>query len=277
MPSWYVDWAAPDGSIGGFVRIGAHDRGAWCWLYVVDERGTVVVRDHDVPRPRDGQILARSEGLWCELVCEVPDEHWAVNAEAFGVRLDDPTDAWHGEIGHRIPVGLELDWEAFGPVVALDDVTTHQLGRVTGEILLGDDVIDFTGFGARQSDAADTPGEIVAALTAIVDDTFALHRPSNVLGYLWSAGRIERGAFGGPGGAHGDGAGPGLPGTMWWRNPELGEYRATPLLHAPVPLTDVRDEDGLPRDRIAFALCRTSFDDGRVGHGWLRQLHLHRA
>jgi hypothetical protein len=248
MPSWYVDWAAPDGSIGGFVRIGVHDRGAWCWLYVVDDRGTFVVRDHAVPRPRAGSILARSEGLWCELVCEVPDEHWAVNAEAFGVRLDDPTDAWHGEIGHRIPVGLELDWEAFAPVVALEDATPHQLGRVTGEILLGGDVIDFTGFGARESDAAGKPTDVVAALTAIVDDTFALHRRHGAPDYVWSDGRIERGAF--------------------------GDHGSIPVHVAAIPLSDDRDPDDLPRDRVVFTLCRTSFGDGRIGHGWADEPHL---
>src|SRR5262249_9705610 len=142
--------------------------------------------------PRDGQIVARSEALWCELVCEVLDEHWAVNAEAFGVRLDDPTDAWHGELGHRIPVGLELDWEAFAPpCTGFGDITRAEPGRGRGEILLRDHAIDSGGWGLRDERVATTnrtkpsgganaddlsewySAQLLA--TAIVDERFGLY------------------------------------------------------------------------------------------------------
>ena len=39
-------------------------------------------------RPRQG-LEIRADGLWAELMCETPGEHWTFGLEAFGVRLDD--------------------------------------------------------------------------------------------------------------------------------------------------------------------------------------------
>ena len=49
-------------------------------------------------------------------------EHWTFGLEAFGVRLDTAEEALRpgGEIGERVPVGLDLEWEA--PNVVLGDV-----------------------------------------------------------------------------------------------------------------------------------------------------------
>jgi len=60
-----------------------------------------------------------NDGLWTEMTCETPDEHWSFGLEAFGLRVDDPTET----IGERIAVGYDLEWET-------PDV-------VHGELLLG--------------------------------------------------------------------------------------------------------------------------------------------
>jgi hypothetical protein len=106
-----VDFACPDG-LAGFVRLFVFDDVAWYWTYLVGPMidGVVVVRDHEVPVPRVG-LEIRSEGLWAELFCESPGEHWQFGLEAFGVRLDSPEDARSGEIGERVAVGLDLEWE----------------------------------------------------------------------------------------------------------------------------------------------------------------------
>jgi len=81
--------------------------------------GFVVVRDDEVPRPRGRALEVRADGLWTEMTCETPDEHWSFGLEAFGLRVDDPTET----IGERIAVGYDLEWET-------PDV-------VHGELLLG--------------------------------------------------------------------------------------------------------------------------------------------
>ncbi len=81
--------------------------------------GFVVVHDDAVPRPRGRAIEVRADGLWTEMTCETPDEHWSFGLEAFGLRVDDPAET----IGERIAVGYDLEWET-------PDV-------VHGELLLG--------------------------------------------------------------------------------------------------------------------------------------------
>ncbi len=151
--SWGLDFVAPDGALGGFVRLALHPnrRRAWCWVYVADADGTVVVRDHDVPLPPAHALLARSDGLWCELVCETPMEHWSIGVEAFGVRLDDPLDGVRGERGLRLPVGLDLEWESTGAAQERIAASSGyaQPGLVHGDVLLADDVLAFTGVGLR--------------------------------------------------------------------------------------------------------------------------------
>jgi hypothetical protein len=183
------DLAAADGSLGVSVRLALHPaaRRAWYWAYVVrPDEGPVVVRDHDVPFPRAG-LEVRAEGLWAELICETPLEHWSLRLEAFGVQLDDPLDATTGEIGTRMPVGLDLGWELLAP--AEPDATTDpaargyvQPGRVHGEVLLGAARIEIDGFGVHRHEWGPVPwaSAVATRVTAVnadvaVSATLAAH------------------------------------------------------------------------------------------------------
>ena len=84
----------------------------------------LVVREDDLPAPRGADLDVRAEGLWLSLVCETPDEHWTVGLEAFALAVDHPDD----ERGDLVPLGLDIEWEA--------------PGRVTGELLVGDERIE---------------------------------------------------------------------------------------------------------------------------------------
>ncbi len=98
----------------------------------------ITVRDHELRRPAGAALVVRGDGLWAELVPETPGEHWTVGLEAFGVALDDPLDAEHGERGARLPVGLDVEWET----------EVERFGTVRGELLVADARIDFEGTGA---------------------------------------------------------------------------------------------------------------------------------
>src|SRR2546430_9297722 len=156
--SWYFDFSRADGT-GGYVRLGLYpnQQVAWYWAYIVSpEHGLVVVRDHEVPLPRADALEVRADGLWAECVCETPMEHWGLGLEAFGVRLDEPGDAYQGEIGERLPVGLELEWAAATPVYDYpypDETRTahyQHAGIVHGELLVGRERIAFEGRGERE-------------------------------------------------------------------------------------------------------------------------------
>jgi len=163
VTAWSCEFARDDG-FAGFVRLETreHEQRAWYWTYLVgvpDVPGIVAVRDHEVPLPRT-RLEIRAEGLWAELSCETPGEHWTFGLEAFGIRLDAPEDALRpgGEIGDRMPVGLDLEWEvgAGGP----------PRGIVHGDVLVGRERFTITAPGWFY-DGVDPPvgavdGEVLA-------------------------------------------------------------------------------------------------------------------
>ena len=94
--------------------------------------GLIVVRDREVPRARGTLLEFRADGLWVEFVCETPDEHWSFGLEAFGLRVDDPAE----EVGDRVPVGFDLEWET--------------PDSVHGELLIGRAVIPIAARGTLE-------------------------------------------------------------------------------------------------------------------------------
>jgi hypothetical protein len=151
--SWYLDFAAGEGRLGGFVRLALRpgERQAWWWAYVV-RRGEplVAVRDHDIDPPRAPGLEIRASGLWAELTCETPFDHWSVGMEALAVALDDPREAYRGERGQPVPSGLDIEWEAAEEPVALPAGEGYvQGGTVHGDVLVGSERIALDGSGVR--------------------------------------------------------------------------------------------------------------------------------
>jgi hypothetical protein len=95
--------------------------------------GVIVVRDDDIAPPRGRLLEIRADGLWAELVCETPGEHWSFGLEAFGLRFENEEEAAASDLGERIAVGLDLEWET--------------PGLVHGDLLVVRDRIPFDGTG----------------------------------------------------------------------------------------------------------------------------------
>ncbi|MBW3615845.1 MAG: hypothetical protein KY439_11140, partial [Actinobacteria bacterium] len=238
--SWYFDFAAAE--IGGFVRLGLFPNLgiAWYWGYLV-RRGEplLVARHHEAAPPRGEVLELREDGLWAALYCETPHEHWTAGLEAFAVALDDPNDALRGERGDRVPLGFDLEWEGTGDVVATEGAGYAQPCRVSGEILVGAERLDFDGRGHR-------------------DHRWG-RREWWESGWAWAAGTLDDGtAFCGRSGRSGNGAS-----TTALTVGGL-ELTATPRLMATIPL---QAPDGRSC-RLDRALCHFTAGDGRTGYGW---------
>jgi hypothetical protein len=95
--------------------------------------GVIVVRDDDVAPPRGRLLEIRADGLWAELVCETPGEHWGFGLEAFGLRFESEEEAATSDFGESLSVGLDLEWET--------------PGLVHGELLVERDRVPFDGTG----------------------------------------------------------------------------------------------------------------------------------
>jgi hypothetical protein len=182
--SWHLDFAQM-GGLGGFVGLCLYPNlnVAWWWTHLLTAEGLVAVRDHEVTPPRTG-LEIRADGLWGELVCETPLEHWSFGLEAFGVRYDDPAEAWGAEWGERVPVGLDLEWELLAPPVEAPlpgplgpaDGGYLQPGTVRGELLVGDGRIpvEATGLRARRWGRADWWDGTARSWAGLVDGAGAL-------------------------------------------------------------------------------------------------------
>jgi hypothetical protein len=273
--SWYFDFATADASFGGYVRLGLYPNigVAWWWAHLAGAaRPTVVVRDHEVPMPTGSGLDVRAGGLWAQTVCETPHEHWTITMEAFGVALDHPADAYHGELGRQVPVGLDVEWEATAPVYEYPGVTRYeQPCRVQGHVLVGDERIEVDATGERDHSWGVRDWWLFPwCWTAgrLADDT-AFHASKIVL----DQARYEPGFISPPGGGElhaiegfsvdtelGDEMLP-VSATM-----HLGPLRlsVTPVAHAPVLLVAPDGRVG----RFPRSLCRFVEADGRQGAGW---------
>ena len=126
--AWSLEFSDDQG-ITGSLRLTVDEATAsFAAQVVVPDIGVVVVRDDEVAPPRRGPgrddvLVVRAEGLWAELLCETPGEHWSIGLEAFGVRFDTEAEAAASDRGERVPVGFDLEWET--------------PDRVVGEVLVG--------------------------------------------------------------------------------------------------------------------------------------------
>jgi hypothetical protein len=270
-----------DATLGGYVRLGFYPnlKVGWYWAMLVGEgRPLLFVRDHEVDIPRGGGLEIRSEGLWSALNCETPHEHWSIGLETFACGMDDPAEAYHGERGDRVGLGLDLEWEAESPAYDYPGVTRYeQPCLVHGEILVGDERIDFDGIGQR-------------------DHSWGV-RDWWKFPWCWTAGRLADGTAYHAAGidvtpelryATGYRVAPGQPlapvvdfrvvtetgkedlperATMTFDDLTLS---VTPVAHAPLLLVA---PDGR-RSRFPRSLCRVESADGRPGAGWTEWLQL---
>jgi hypothetical protein len=254
--AWSFDFAAPDRSLGGFVRLGLYPNlgVAWYWAFLVGpDRPVVAVRDHDVELPRTRSLEVRSEGLWSAVNCETPLEHWSVGLEAFAVALEDPLDAFRGERGERVAVGFDLEWEATGPALGDPPGWDRASGyaqpcRVDGLILLGAESIDFAGSGRRDHRWG-------------VQDWWAEPR-CRIAGQLSDGTTVQSASFETVTDEHG------LPRSARVDGAERD------LLVTPVALAAIALEgpDGR-RSRLLRALCRLDSSAARSGVAWAEWLH----
>ena len=196
--SWQLDAVSPDG-VGLTVKLECYpnQNAAWFWTYVLlpDASGPVVVRDHDVNPPHQG-LEIRADGLWAELWCETALEHWTFGLEAFGLRLDD-ADAGRQEeeIGERLPVGLDLEWERTAPLhehAASWPVAGYVgPGRIHGDILLGRTRYEFDACGENHRTWGVRDWQQRAWSFGGVADEFAFHLEGYehvVDGFIWRGG-----------------------------------------------------------------------------------------
>lgn len=148
--SWTFDLTADDGDLGAWARITLLPNAGVAWYHgflTGPDRQLVAVIDDEVPLPAS-TLEIRTTGLWADHICETALDHWTIGLEAFGLGVDDPAEMYGRQLGDRVPLGFDLEWEVERPPQSVE-CGYQQPCRVSGEILLGSEEIDFDGHGHR--------------------------------------------------------------------------------------------------------------------------------
>lgn len=275
--SWYLDFVSDDGTLGGYVRTGFYPNLDVCWYWaclVREGRPLVTVIDHEVPIPVGPSIGLRHGGLWADYVVEQAWERVSIGLEAQALEVADPTDTYGDLRGDPTPLGFELEWDTQGaPYPFPLDITRYEVPcRVEGEILVGDERIDFQGSGQRDHSWGVRDWWVMSHhwCQGALEDGTRFHGTHAMPGWGdWSIGYVQA-----PGGTPEGDFGifsseaefddDGLPTGARLSFPDL-ELSMEAVAHAPVLLTS---PDG-DLTRFPRSMVRYRADDGRTGVGWV--------
>lgn len=273
--SWYHDFAAEDGSYGGYARLGLYPNlgVVWYWVHLV-RRGKplVLIRNHAVPCPSGDALDLAADGLTASWQCAEPLTRWRITTEGTAIELANPADAFHDERGPDVPVRVDLEWLGVAPCFPYTMTTRYeQSALVTGEMVIGDERI-----------AVDCPGQR--------DHSWGV-RDWWLFPWIWTSGRLEDGTYWhavrsmipdvevfqtgylvGTDGvlrpvetvrAEPEVDGEKLPVRAALAIGDL-ELEMTAELHAPVLLVSPEGKES----RFPRTLCHFATPDGREGRGW---------
>ena len=273
--SYYFDFAAPDGSIGGYVRLGLYpnwDR-AWYWACIVRPgQPAVLVADNAAPLPVRGSADVSTSGYTAAHQITEPFTTASLSLDGRAAELPEPAAAY-GSLATARTVSLRLDltWTTIGGVYPYKDLPRYEIPcRVEGTVKLDGQVIGVGGWGERDHSWGERDWWLVSWLwtSGRLEDGTSFHgmqanigcavpwpsfavSPAGELSHLngFSA-RTDFGADGFPAGSRLR-----LTGAP---------MTAVPLAFGAVAMTS-------PDGRVSHfprALCRFTADDGRVGYGW---------
>jgi hypothetical protein len=273
--SYYFDFALPDGSLAGYVRLGLYpnwDR-AWYWAALVGPgRPLVIVADNHAPLPKPGSTGVHAGNYTATQEITEPFGPALVNLDATASVLTDPAAAYGDLTGAETTrLAFDLRWDTVSGVYPYRDIPRYEIPcTVSGTVTVGGETIAIDAHGERDHSWGERDWWKVS--------------------WLWTSGRLDDGTF-----VHGMQANIGFPipwpcftvppgGEIGHRAgfsartafgpadlPSGSEFRfpgtptaLTPVAFAPVAVTS---PDGRPAHFVR-ALCRFDAADGRTGHGW---------
>ncbi|NKZ02954.1 DUF7064 domain-containing protein [Actinomadura latina] len=272
--SYYFDFAAPDGSIAGYVRLGLYpnwDR-AWYWAALVRPgRPLLLIADNNAPLPEPGSADVHADGYTATQEITDPFGPARVTLHGTASVLPDPA-APYGGPGAADTIGLSFDlrWDTVGGVYPYRDLPRYEIPcTVTGLVSVGGAKIAVDAHGERDHSWGERDWWKVSWLWTsgrLGDGTFVHGMQANIgFPLAWPCfavppdGDIEHRA----GFSAGTTFAGGLPARSDLRFPGA-PMTVTPVAFAPVAVTSPDGREA----RFPRALCRFETEDGRTGHGW---------
>jgi hypothetical protein len=273
--SYYFDFAAADGSVGGYVRLGLYPNWerAWYWACVVRPgQPTVLLADNHASMPGPGSTQLATGSYTARQEITRPLETARLTLNGTGVALAEPAAAYGDLTGARPEaIGLDLEWMTAGGVYPYKDLPRYEIPcRVAGTVGVGQTELAVSGYGERDHSWGERDWWRVSWLwsSGRLSDGTAFHGMQANIGFAvpWPSFAVT------PGGElrHLDGFcaqttfGPDdFPQRSRLELAGAPMY-AAPLAFAPVAMT----APGGQVSHFPRALCRFTADDGRTGYGW---------
>ncbi|NVI87679.1 hypothetical protein [Actinomadura sp. BRA 177] len=270
--SYYFDFAAPDGSIAGYVRLGLYpnwDR-AWYWAALVRPgEPLLIVADNEAPLPKPGTADVHTETYTATQEITDPFGPARVTLNGTAAVLPDPAAS---DLGTAETMGLSLDlrWDTVSGAYPYKDIPRYEIPcTVTGLVSVGGRKIAIDAHGERDHSWGERDWWKVSWLWTsgrLGDGTFVHGMQANIgFPLAWPCfavppdGEIEHRDGFSAATAFADG----LPARSDLRFPGA-PMTVTPVEFAPVAVTSPDGREA----RFPRALCRFDTEDGRTGYGW---------
>ncbi|MGH9096257.1 MAG: DUF7065 domain-containing protein [Acidimicrobiales bacterium] len=275
--SYYLDFVADDGSVGGYARVGLYPNlGVTWWTTMVVGPGRPMVAsvDYHLPTLGGADVTLEADGHSIACVPEDPLRAMRLRATAPAASHDDPAASYRLDPGRATALAMDLVWTTDGTPYQYAVTTRYEIPcRVEGEVSVGDERIRVRGEGQRDHSWG-------------VRDWWAF-------GWCWASVRLDDGTR-----VHwADIRLPGFPVGLGYVQPPDGSVRTIetlsvsegdgpegmpargtaivepghleldiePLAFAPLLLTA---DDGRV-SRFPRAMARFTARDGRAGTGWI--------
>lgn len=279
--SWYLDFAARDGSLGGYFRLGRYPNLGCAWwtaAIVVPGHDPVMSIDYTLPLTDVTRSVAvDATDLHATIATTSALQRSSVSCAATGRRVAAARLLEPGGYDDGEPVGVEVDltWDTVGVPFGYGITTRYEIpGRVTGSVTIDGEThrVDAPGQRDHSWGERDWWAFGWCWLAAQLDDGTALHLThvrlapdaATTIGYVQSGVPPTLHAVYEGHVTETDGA-DGLPVAA---TAGFGEHAVdlhiTPLLYAPLVLTDSGRTARFPR-----ALAEFELGDGRSGVGWI--------
>lgn len=151
--TWLFDVVQPSDRLGASFELTLHPHRGEASFHasVVGEgRELVSLVEPAAAIPTFPSLEVRAPALWTEVGFQTHMVHVTLDLEAFAVALSDPDDVYRGAYGTRVALGCDLEWEMDGGVEVGNNAHSYELScKVTGELLIADEVIEIDGWGWR--------------------------------------------------------------------------------------------------------------------------------
>lgn len=273
--SYYFDFATPDGSVGGYVRLGLYpnwDR-AWYWACVVRPgQPLVLVADNAAGLPAAGGTDLLTDSYCAGQQVTEQLNTAKVSLDAMATVLQDPAAAYGGQdpaAGTNLV--LDLEWTTAGGVYPYRDLPRYEIPcEVTGTVSIGGHQLAINAWGERDHSWGERDWWQISWLwtSGRLADGTAFHGMQANIGFAvpWPSFAVP------PGGelrhvtgfsAETEFGSDDFPAASRLRLPGA-PMAVVPVAFAPVAMTSPA---GLV-SHFPRAMCRFTAEDGRTGFGW---------